>query len=178
MFLDLTASTTHAERLGDLKFSSLLQDCFFDLAKPVYETDGDVYQYIGDEAVITWDYRDDRRNFRSVQCFMEYKRRLKMRSRYYVDRYGFVPEFKAGLHGGEVVVVRVGEIKKEIAYHGDVLNTTARIESKCNQLQTSLIISSILFHDISMPENLRFETVPGVQLRGKEHVVELFKWLE
>jgi adenylate cyclase len=31
MFLDLKGSTTHAERLGHVQFSELIQDCFIDL---------------------------------------------------------------------------------------------------------------------------------------------------
>jgi adenylate cyclase len=38
-----------------------------------------------------------------------------------------VPEFKGALHGGNVVVSEVGKYKSEIAYHGDVLNTTSRM---------------------------------------------------
>jgi adenylate cyclase len=178
MFLDLTASTTHAERLGDLKFSSLLQDCFFDLAKPVYETDGDVYQYIGDEAVVEWEYRDAKNNFGCLRCFLQFRNVLNERREFYLEKYGFVPEFKAGIHGGEVVVVRVGEIKKEIAYHGDVLNTTSRLESLCNQLETKLVISGRLLADIDLEFPLTFEQMPSVPLKGKEQQVEIYRWVE
>ena len=175
MFLDLNSSTTHAEQLGDLKFSALLQDCFFDLAKPVYEAHGDVYQYIGDEAVIVWDYREPEKNFGCIECFLRFEEVLQKRSGYYQQHYGFVPAFKAGIHGGDVVVVRVGEIKKEIAYHGDVLNTTARLESLCNQLKTSLMISGSLLSDISVDGKLKFEHMPLIPLKGKEHEVEIFR---
>ncbi|HYV95189.1 MAG TPA: adenylate/guanylate cyclase domain-containing protein [Chitinophagales bacterium] len=177
MFLDLTSSTTHAEHLGDLKFSSLLQDCFFDLARSVHETNGDVYQYIGDEAVLVWDYLDEKKNSNCIECFMRYRDTLQKRGEFYMNKYGFVPRFKAGIHGGDVVVVRVGEIKKEIAYHGDVLNTTARLESLCNQMQTPLVISGNLLRDIHLNGELKFEQMPSVPLKGKEQSVEIFRLL-
>jgi len=178
MFLDLRNSTSHAETLGDLKFSSLLQDCFFDLAKPVQENGGDVYQYIGDEAVLVWDYHHPEQNYNCIRCFLKYRNTLNKRSEYYLRQYGFIPEFKAGLHGGEVVVVRVGEIKKEIAYHGDVLNTAARLESLCNQLHTSLVISGSLLKNIHLNCPLKFEQVPPIPLKGKEQSVDIFKLID
>ena len=39
MFLDLTSSSTYAEKLGHIKYSSLIQDCFFDLTDVVNEFD-------------------------------------------------------------------------------------------------------------------------------------------
>ncbi|MBP7109765.1 MAG: hypothetical protein KBA90_14490 [Chitinophagaceae bacterium] len=53
---------------------------------------------------------------------------------YYKERYGRVPEFKAALHGGTVVISEVGKYKSEIAYHGDVLNATASMLGKCHEL--------------------------------------------
>jgi adenylate cyclase len=35
---------------------------------------------------------------------------------------------KAGAHVGRVVATEVGTIKSEIVFHGDVVNTTARVQ--------------------------------------------------
>ena len=40
----------------------------------------------------------------------------------------------------------VGEIKTEIVYHGDVLNTAARIQSLCKNYHTDLLISENFFY--------------------------------
>src|SRR5690606_13675778 len=45
MFLDMKSSTSHAEHLGHLKYSQLIQDCFFYLNKIINKYDADVYQY-------------------------------------------------------------------------------------------------------------------------------------
>lgn len=42
-------------------------------------------------------------------------------------------EFKAGLHGDKVTAVEAGDIKRDIAYYSDTLNTAARIEIVCNK---------------------------------------------
>jgi len=51
---------------------------------------------------------------------------------YYLSKYGRVPVFKAGIHGGKVMALEVGSVKKELAYLGDIVNTTARIQGECN----------------------------------------------
>src|SRR5262249_3276252 len=49
MFLDLRYSTTYAERLGNIRYSSLIQDCFSDLTDVIRQHRVEVYQYVGDE---------------------------------------------------------------------------------------------------------------------------------
>ena len=39
--------------------------------------------------------------------------------------YGRVPQFKAGAHVGTVVVTEIGNFKKELVYHGEVVNTVS-----------------------------------------------------
>ena len=53
MFLDLKSSTSIAEKLGHIKYSKLIQDCFKDL-RVVEKYNAEVYQYVGDEVVLTW----------------------------------------------------------------------------------------------------------------------------
>jgi len=52
MFLDLKSSTTIAEELGHLRFSRFIQDCFYDLNEIVPQFKAEIYQYVGDEAVL------------------------------------------------------------------------------------------------------------------------------
>lgn len=59
----------------------------------------------------------------------------------YIDTYGLVPEFKAGIHCGKVTTGEIGVIKKEILFTGDVLNTSARIQGNCNPLGVNILIS-------------------------------------
>ncbi len=54
MFVDLNSSTTIAEKLGHLAYSNFIKDCFYDLAI-VHNYDAQIYQYVGDEAVLTWE---------------------------------------------------------------------------------------------------------------------------
>jgi adenylate cyclase len=134
IFIDLKSSTQYAEILGHENYSRLIQDCFYDITPVVYRTEGKIYQYVGDEIVLTWKAHPE--NFKNaVKLFYGYKKKIQKRADYYKEKYGFVPEFKAGLNSGKVMVAEVGVLKKEIAYHGDVLNTASRIQMECNVYQ-------------------------------------------
>src|SRR5690606_6636491 len=52
MFLDINSSTTIAEELGDDRYHGLLRDFFPDIADPILESEGAIYQYVGDEVIV------------------------------------------------------------------------------------------------------------------------------
>lgn len=54
MFLDMKSSTTIAEQLGHVRFYTLLNEIFHEISQPVLQTKAEIYQYVGDEVVLTW----------------------------------------------------------------------------------------------------------------------------
>ncbi|MDX2065046.1 MAG: adenylate/guanylate cyclase domain-containing protein [Fimbriimonadaceae bacterium] len=172
MFLDMKDSTTLAEQLGHLRFSALVRDFMADLTDPILETDAEVSHYIGDEVVITWTMPKGLDRANCLRLFRLFRTRLTSRAPSYKAKYGVVPDFKAGAHCGAVVATEVGEIKSEIVYHGDVLNTAARIQAQCNTLNCDFLISGELAGMITSPE---FRTRPrGLHtLKGRVQPVEL-----
>lgn len=172
MFLDLKDSTQHAERLGHIKYSRLIQDCFNDLGV-VIENEAEIYQYVGDEAVLTWRLQDGLRNQNCINAFYTFKSKLIKKQAYYSKKYDCVPHFKAGLNEGVITATEVGKYKKEIAYHGDTINTAARIQKKCNEFNQELLISENLKNKItgSTHEFIPFGDIP---LKGKAQKVAIF----
>lgn len=173
MFLDLKSSTTIAEELGHIKFSRFLQDCFDDLAV-VMQNKAEIYQYVGDEAVLTWEQKTGITNCNCLKAFYNFKDRLKMRSHHYESTYGCLPVFKAGLNIGEVTVAEVGKYKKEIAYHGDTINTAARIQSKCNEFESELLISKELKEALGSSFNYVSKHMGEIPLKGKSIDISIF----
>ena len=173
MFLDLKSSTTLAEHMGYLKYSALIQQCFYDLNEVVQYYHGQIYQYVGDEAVICWDYEKGIAENACIDFYFAFRNRLFEKKDFYEKEFDVLPEFKAGLHGGELVVTEVGVVKKEIAYHGDVINTTARIQDQCNKLGKELLISGELFNDLHLHQKYLPSHLGEVLLKGKEFPVQL-----
>ena len=171
MFLDLRSSTTIAEELGHLRYSQLIQDCFYDLNEVVPEYDAEIYQYVGDEAVLSWPYHKGLTNNNCVRLFFAFRQKLLEKNDYYVNKYGTFPEFKAGLHGGVLMVAEVGVVKKEVAYHGDVINTSARIQAECNKHKVPILISEKLLKDLNAENLFVTKHLGEVILKGKQKKV-------
>ena len=174
MFLDLKSSTTIAEKLGLEKYYSLLNDFFHEISEPVRTTKAEIYQYIGDEIVFTWKTKEGLANSNCLNIFFKIREKVYNKRKYYRDNYGDVPDFKAGIHIGEVIIAQIGDIKREIVYNGDVLNTSARIQEQCNVHKRELLISGKLLNELNIENEYSAEKVDTVKLRGKMNSVELF----
>jgi adenylate cyclase len=173
MFIDLKSSTTIAEKLGHTAYSKLLQDCFFDLGKILSRYDGEIYQYVGDEAVITWKLKKGIKNNNCIELYFAFAKQLEKRSKYYLKNYNLEPFFKAGVHGGELIITQVGTVKKELAFHGDVINTTARIQDECNKYNESLLISEELLRMLDLKTKYSSKNIGNILLKGKQDTLSI-----
>ena len=174
MFLDLKSSTTIAEELGHEKYSQLIQSCFLDISELVFSHKADVYQYVGDEIVLSWSIEDGLDDLNCIRFYFDYQNLLLERKDHYESKFGIVPEFKAGLEMGSVMVAEVGDIKREIAYHGDVLNTASRIQGCCNKFGKTILISENLEKSIQGFSKEHLELMGDIQLRGKQKNIKIY----
>lgn len=178
LFMDLKSSTSIAEKLGHIQYSEFIQDCFMDINVVLQNHSAEVYQYVGDEIVVTWKEDEGLRNATCLTFFFDCKRLFKKRSEHYLRNFGLIPEFKAGLHSGSVTVAEIGDLKKDSqippkysAYHGDALNTAARIQGLCNEFTRQCLISETLLGKISVPKSITVEHLGAIQLRGKTEMI-------
>jgi len=176
LFLDLKDSTRHAETLGHIKYSKLIQDFFSDLSGLIEKHRAEIYQYVGDEVILTWKIDNGIKNGNCLKMFFEFKSLLRSRSLYYMNKYGIIPDFKGGMHYGQVTVAEVGEIKKEIAFHGDVINTASRIQNQCNLFNKCLLVSGQLKRRLENVMGFNRELLDTVLLKGKQNPVDLYSF--
>ena len=175
MFLDLSESTTIAEKLGHIIYSKLLQQCFLDLNRLIPASNAEIYQYVGDEAVLTWKVRNYDLNFvQPIQLFFAFRKRLEKKAKLYKSKFGVVPEFKAGVNAGVVTVAEIGVLKREIAYHGDVVNTASRLRSACSEFNKLLLASEFVAQNINQSYGYNFQEMGEVNLKGKQNKIKVF----
>ncbi|MFL5810381.1 MAG: adenylate/guanylate cyclase domain-containing protein, partial [Flavisolibacter sp.] len=148
IFLDINESTSIAEQLGHEKYFRMLRDFFNDITIPVLANDGEIYQYVGDEVLVSW-LNTPENKIKSLKFIRNTFYLLERVSKGYEKKYTKVPRFKAGVHAGEVTAGFVGQIKRELIYSGDTMNTTARIRSMCNELNESFILSEDFMKDFA-----------------------------
>lgn len=173
MFIDINGSTGIAEQIGNQQYYQLLRDFFADITNPILYNQGQIYQYVGDEAVISWDLEEGIKENQCLHCYFDIQQLIDKRSAYYQAKYGLVPTFKAGLHYGDITAGEVGIMKRDITFSGDVMNTTARIMSQCHHYQVNLLASSELLGLLDLGEQYIQRLVGEISLRGRKQKVGL-----
>ncbi|MAW96564.1 MULTISPECIES: adenylate/guanylate cyclase domain-containing protein [unclassified Leeuwenhoekiella] len=171
MFLDMKSSTTIAEQLGHLAYFRFLKQYYKDLSEAVINNEGEVYQYVGDELVVSWKLNTVNSS-RWIHCFYEMQAKLGTKASWYEEHFKTRPHFKAGFHAGRVTAGEIGVIKKEILYTGDVINATARIQALCNTYDVNLIVSETLIQNL--PPAYEPVSLGKVTLRGQSREMALY----
>ena len=174
MFLDMKSSTTHAEKLGHIKYFQMLKEYYADLSQPILNYGGEIYQYVGDEIVITWKAKKEFGK-NALDCFFAMNKAIDEQREKYESKYNIIPSFKAGIHYGQVTTGEIGLIKKDIVFTGDTLNTTARIQNLCNQYDVVLLVSRSFIKTVKSAAGYDFYSLGEVQLRGRNESVEIFR---
>ncbi len=174
MFLDLNNSTPIAEQLGNEKFYRFLNDFFHDIANVIIKHKGEVVEYVGDLVVISWTFPVGTYKTQCLTCFHEFELEINKKRDIYLQKYGLVPEFKAAVHCGDVMIGEMGKIKKSIKFSGDVLNTTARVEKVCGKIGAKLAITDDVVSIIDNPP-FEMEKVSDISFKGKEEPMDIYK---
>lgn len=176
MFLDLQSSTTFAEKLGHKRYSYFIQDCFKCVSNSLLATSGRVYQFVGDEVVVSWNANKQKNFKRAVDFFCLYEEALNNRKAYFEEEYGLMPVFTASINGGKVMAAEVGEIKRELAFHGDVLNTAARIQKQCKTYKKQILVTDKFAENLQkISTDYHINYVDEVKFHGKDRMVKLYE---
>lgn len=167
MFLDMKNSTGNAEELGHVWYSRLIQSCMHELSDLITSYKAEVYQYVGDEVVLTWKTDKGLKDLNCIRLFYAFQQRLADKKDHFQKNFNVLPEFKAGMSEGVITVAEVGDIKRELAYHGETLHTAARLEKLCNQLGQNLLITERIYAHINDQKLYSMELMGEFQLKGK-----------
>ena len=174
LFIDLADSTAIAEQIGATEFLALINQFVYDIDAALEGSGGAIYRYVGDEAIITWRLDETRDLTVAVDVVFRLRTRIAGRSEEYRSRFGVLPDFRAALHAGPVVAGEMGDSKLEIVLLGDTVNTTARIEQACRELDQTFLVSAEALALINLPNGVESERMPPAALKGKSRQIELY----
>jgi len=174
LFLDLSHSTAIAEEMGDLEAYAFITGFFFDISEPIVAWNGETHAYVGDEVIVTWPMRGPEENARAVACYFAVEDLIAARAQHYRNRFGRVPEFRAGLHGGPVVAGECGDDKRQIVYLGDTVNTAARLEGIAKAKDVRLAISEELLSALQLPPGVEAQFLGEERLRGQQAATRVY----
>jgi adenylate cyclase len=174
LFLALKSPRQMAHKLGHQRFHRFLNDLAGDIATPLLAHGGEIYQYVEDLMVVTWKYRDGMEGARCFRAWQDIRSALGEAEEDYLRKYGVAPELHAAFHGGRVVRGEIGDLKTEMVFHGDVMNTSARILELSLEHHKEVLISGDLIADLPAGVPFRPELCGSILLRGKTQPIELY----
>lgn len=175
MFLNLENSKELADKNEGLALLSFLNEFYYDITEPLLVHHGNIYQYVDDQAVITWSMKKGTNQANCLRAAFGCKERIKHLHEKYLNKYGIAPKLSVGLHCGWVIRGEVGEVKTDIAYHGDTMNTAARIAYTASQMGEGVVISAHLYYRLQVPSIYKAEPFAKVKLKGKKQEMELMR---
>jgi len=171
LFVDVVGSTAIAERLGPLQAHRFLAAVFSATAEPVAACGGEIYQYVGDEIVITWTEEDGKPGARPLRCFFLMEQALDELREDFRARFAAEPGLRAALHLGEVIAGEVGEVRRAIVFHGDVMNTAARLEQATRELGCRFIASADAIKSLELTDEIQLKDLGELNLRGRRQPI-------
>ena len=174
MFLDLAGSTSLAEAMGELRVQGLLTRFFFDIDAAIVAHGGEVHAYVGDEVIVTWPLDERMSGGRCIDCFFAIADSIAEKADSYRQEFGMVPSFRAGLHAGHVVISECGSSRRQLAYFGDTVNVTARLQEHCKEVGRNLLVSADLLHHMKLKPAFAVEPLGAARLRGRAAATEVF----
>lgn len=172
MFMDLKDSTPIAEQLGSQRYFRFIREFIYQVSNALIENSGRIYQYVGDEIVVSWLYSRENTQ-KSLKALIQARRNLSRQQKEFQRGYGVVPEFRVGVHIGVVTVGEIGVIKKDLAMSGDTMNTAARIRTCSNEMDQKYVASKD-FVDRANLSGSQVEDLGMVELKGKANEIHLY----
>lgn len=174
LFIDVRGSTTLAERIGAAAVHRFLAAVFRLASDPIDDYGGEIYQYVGDEMVVTWASAEGGRGARPIACFFAIAGALEEARPEFEREFGVAPQVRAALHAGVVISGEIGESKREIVFHGDVMNTAARMEQVTRELGRPFLVSADALKRVKGSERYAQEPLGPQVLRGRAAPVEVY----
>jgi class 3 adenylate cyclase len=163
-------STQLAERLGSARYFELLRRFVDDLSDPVLEAEGEIYQYAGDEVVITGRWPGACAPPIACAASSTSAPRSSAAPARYERDFGALPRFRGGPSRRDVTAGELGDLRQQIVFVGDILNTAARLEEYAKQSAIDLVVSGPLLERLDLPPDIQATACGDLVIRGKARV--------
>ena len=124
--------------------------------------------------MITWTVAEGRDGARPIACFFGIEQALARAAPVFEREFGAAPRLRAALHGGPVITGEVGGSRRAIVYHGDVMNTTSRIEQATRDLERQFLVSGDAMERLADLRGVTLDDLGLQRLRGRAAAMHLY----
>jgi adenylate cyclase len=174
LFCDIVSFTTLCENLAPNDIVSLLNGFFSRMSDVIFEHEGTLDKYIGDELMVVYNAPIEQPDHaaRAARTALGMRRALAA----FNEESPVIPlEVRISMASGRAMVGDIGTTRRrEFTVLGDVVNTASRIKGNAHPGQ--IVLSGVTARQL--PSELRTERVGMVQVRGRIADVEVFRLME
>ncbi len=171
IFADIAGFTSMSERLKPFEVTRILNGIFERLTAVVFEHDGTLDKFIGDEVMAFFGapIKQDDHAIRAVRTALTMQQRL---DEYNSERPDAPPvRMSIGINSGSVVVGDIGSPeRKDYTIIGDTVNTAKRIESKAGVGEIAIGPATYEF----VKDLFELEAREPMRFKGKEEPVQTY----
>jgi len=174
MFLDIRNFTAFAEKRSPEEVVQYLESLFEFMIEIVNRHHGIINKFLGDGFMAV--FGAPLSNGRDCADALEAAQEILDRVSQEAEQGTILPtRVGIGLHAGEAVTGSIGSaLRREYTVIGDVVNLAARIEKLNKQFGSQLLISEMVWQNVS--EDLVGAIPMGhVQVRGREEAIQLYQ---
>ena len=164
LFLDINGSTALGERLGALSMRALVRKFLIDVSQPITDHGGEIYLYKGDGLIAVWSWATAIKGDAVLKTVDAIFDAIERQQRAYERLFGVVPNFRIGIHGGDVVVSEQGDTKRSIGIYGDAINIAARMEDAAAAHGVRCILSEAVAE--ALADHARIHEIGEEAVRG------------
>lgn len=174
LFLDITGSTELGEKLGALKMRALVRKFLSEVAQPIIDHSGEIYLYKGDGLIAMWDWAAAIKDDAILHAVDAMFASVANERDAYRQLFGVAPDFRVGIHGGNVIVSEQGDTKRSIGVYGDTINIAARMEEAAKAHATPCVISRVVAD--ALADRSRFDEIGQERVRGISAPIPICKF--
>jgi adenylate cyclase len=174
LFCDIVSFTTLCEGLPPNDIVSLLNGYFSKMCDVIFENEGTLDKFIGDEMMVVYNAPFEQRDhsLRAAKSSLGMRKALAA----FNEEQPIIPlEVRISIASGTAMVGDIGTAKRrEFTVLGDVVNMAARIKSNASPGQ--IVLSGATARQL--PQGLTTTRIGMVPVRGRISEVEVFRLLE
>ena len=175
LFTDIRGFTSLCEKISPKEVIRLLSHYLDIETKIIFENDGDVDKYVGDEIMAF--FSGPKKEINACKAAMEIRKAMYREKQAALEEGAASISVGIGINSGSVVFGSVGsETRKDFTSIGDTVNLAARLESANKEYGSKAIISEAVYEKLNgsfVCRELDFVTV-----KGKTEPVRIYEILQ
>ena len=143
---------------------SLVRKFLLDVSQPITDHGGEINLYNGDGLIAVWSWISAIKGDNILKTVDAIFNAIKRKQPAYERLFGVVPNFRIGIHGGDVVVSEQGDTKRSIGIYGDAINIAARMEDAAAAHGVRCILSEAVAE--ALADQARIHEIGEEAVRG------------